>query len=202
MPYYVRVLGKTNPKIAVDQLKDALTKESINASINIDEGTANDWTQLIVQDEQNRDFVLIEKNIVAPGQLGAEELVEFREEIEDCRPKSSVKWLTKFFEKVKVIYAFQILDAIYQGDNWTTLDAIKTKIWIETNGILQADNEGFSNEDGYHILWQFSDTVTGNWNMAVRSFLGGWTNFKMDLGNPVQRQEFWEGKVPKGAIKI
>ena len=202
MPYYVRVLGKTNPKIAVDQLKDALTKESINASINIDEGTANDWTQLIVQDEQNRDFVLIEKNIVAPGQLGAEELVEFREEIEDCRPKSSVKWLTKFFEKVKVIYAFQILDAIYQGDNWTTLDAIKTKIWIETNGILQADNEGFSNEDGYHILWQFSDTVTGNWNMAVRNFLGGWTNFKMDLGNPVQRQEFWEGKVPKGAIKI
>ena len=72
----------------------------------------------------------------------------------------------------------------------------------KVGGIIQADNEGFSNEDGYHILWQFADDVSGNWNMAVKNFFGNWTNFTMNLGDQRQREEFWKGSVPKGAIKL
>ncbi len=89
-----------------------------------------------------------------------------------------------------------------EDENFPIVDSIKSTIWSKVGGILQADNEGFSNEDGYHILWQFSDNVTGEWNMAVKNFFGKWTNFTMDLGDKIQREEFWAGNVPKNAKKL
>ena len=56
---------------------------------------------------------------------------------------------------------------------------------------------GFSNEDGYHVLWQFSDDVDGDWWMAVLQD-GAWQRFKMDLGNESQRLAFKKGEVPDG----
>jgi hypothetical protein len=95
-----------------------------------------------------------------------------------------------------------MLNAAFEGGNFEIISNIKTKIWNKTKGILQADNEGFSNEDGYHILWQFSDTVTGAWSCAVRNWLGKWDRFVMDLGDATQRQEFQDGKVPKKAKRL
>ena len=202
MPHYVRILGKKNPTITVDQLNKVLIKHNFKASIIIENGNNRDWTQLTVKDEQDNEFLVIEKNIVEPGQLGADEIQNFKEEIQDCKPKTAVKWLMKFFDKVKVIYAFQILSAIDNKNNWTIFGELQEAIWKKTNGIIQADNEGFSNEEGFHILWQFNDTVTGDWNMAVRTIFGGWKKFEMNLGDKKQREEFWKGKVPKNAIKI
>jgi hypothetical protein len=82
------------------------------------------------------------------------------------------------------------------------VSSVKTAIWKKIGGILQADNEGFSNEDGYHILWQFDDDVAGEWNMAVKTFLGNWTTFSMDLGNPEHRKAFKSGKVPATASRL
>lgn len=89
-----------------------------------------------------------------------------------------------------------------EDENFQIVGNIKSTIWSKVGGILQADNEGFSNEDGYHILWQFSDDVSGEWNMAVKNFFGKWTNFTMDLGDLKQREEFWAGNVPKKAKKL
>ncbi|WP_454047537.1 hypothetical protein [Chryseobacterium sp. Marseille-Q8038] len=87
-------------------------------------------------------------------------------------------------------------------ENFSIVETIKSVIWSKVGGIFQADNEGFSNENGYHILWQFSEDVTGEWNMAVKNFFGGWTNFTMDLGDEIQRKEFLAGKVPNNAKKL
>jgi hypothetical protein len=63
---------------------------------------------------------------------------------------------------------------------------------------LQADNEGFFNEDGYHILWQFNESAEGDGWMAVLQD-GQWIPFEMNRGNREQRQSFFEGQIPKGA---
>jgi hypothetical protein len=63
--------------------------------------------------------------------------------------------------------------------------------------IVQADGEGFTNEDGYHIIWDFSDQVTGPWWMAVL-VNGRWVPFKMDLANRGHREAFLAGRVPAG----
>ena len=56
---------------------------------------------------------------------------------------------------MKVIYAFQLLSGTEVNDGWDGVHFLRGRIWRELGGILQADLEGFSNEDGYHILWQF-----------------------------------------------
>jgi len=66
------------------------------------------------------------------------------------------------------------------------------------NGISQADGEGFSNKEGSHILWQFSDTAQGLWEMAILDRTGRWQRFQMDLGDARQRAAFLEGYVPAG----
>ncbi len=116
-----------------------------------------------------------------------------------CFPR---KWLKSFLPRVKIIYAFQILGGADEGNGWEVINEIKELIWNKLGGIFQSDGEGFSNEDGYHILWQFSDSVSGHWNMAIKKTFGGWAAFEMDLGDNEQRQAFFIGKVPKGANKI
>jgi hypothetical protein len=202
MGYYVRVLGKTDPSISVVQLRDHLKLKNLKATIEIDDGTESDWSTLLVRDSVDRDIILIEKNPVVDGQLGKDEIAKFKEDVKDEKPATAAKWLVKYFDGVKVIYAFQILNSVDNDENWAIVGELKTTIWRRTGGILQADQEGFTNEDGYHILWQFSDNVTGAWSMAVKNVLGKWTRFEMDLGDNEQREEFWKGKVPKGVRRI
>lgn len=203
MGYYIRVLGTSDPNIHIDELISGLTNEGLTAKFDIDQNeSAENWTVIGVSNSNGDDLIQIERNPVKDGELGKEEIEEFKDDIKDYKPTSAVKWLDKYFDNVKVIYAFQLLNASMEDENFPIVGSIKSVIWSKVGGILQADNEGFSNEDGYHILWQFSDDVTGEWNMAVKNFFGKWTNFTMDLGDKKQREEFWAGNVPKNAKKL
>lgn len=203
MGYYIRVLGSQDPDINIDELIQSLAADGLTAKFEFDPTEqAGKWTMLDILNADGEPLAQLERNPVIEGELGQEELDEFKEDIHDYKPASAVKWLINYFDKVKVIYAFQMLNASFEDGNFEVVRNIKTKIWNKTKGILQADNEGFSNEDGYHILWQFSDTVTGDWSCAVRNWLGKWDKFVMDLGDTTQRQEFQDGKVPKKAKRI
>lgn len=200
MGYFLRVLGINNPDIHVDELINALKEEGLTAKFSLLEGEqADKWTVLEIANNDGTSIAQIEKNSVSDGELGFEELEEFRSEIEDCKPLSAVKWLDSYFKSVKVIYAFQTFDAAFEDENYVILSTIRSKIWNETGGILQADGEGFSNDEGYHILWQFSGTAQGPWACAVLDPNGNWQNFCMELSDTIQRDEFLEGKVPATA---
>ena len=203
MPYYIRVLGSQDPDIHIDELIGALRQEGLSAKFEFDSSEQpGNWTMLDVFNKDGDALVQIERNPVIDGELGQDELNEFREIIQDYKPASAVEWLTNYFDTVKVIYAFQMLNVAFDDSNFEIISSIKTKIWNKTQGILQADNEGFSNEYGYHILWQFSDNVTGVWSCAINNSLGEWENFVMDLGDTTQRNDFQNGLVPKNAKRI
>jgi hypothetical protein len=203
MGYYIRVLGVSDKNIHIDELIKGLTNDGLKAKFNLDQTeSADNWTILGITNTKGDELMQIERNPIIETELGYEELEEFRESIQDYKPTSAVKWLQKYFDKIKVIYAFQLLNAAMDDDNFPIVSSIKTTIWNNIGGLLQADNEGFSNDEGYHILWQFEDDVKGEWSMAVKNILGNWTNFIMDLGDKKQREEFWEGKVPEHATKI
>ena len=74
---------------------------------------------------------------------------------------------------------------------------MKSGIWSFAPSIIQADNEGFTNEDGFHILWQFGESVDGPWWMGVLCD-DQWRHFQMDLGNRQQRERFLQGQLPEG----
>ena len=202
MSYYIRILGTSDPDIHVDHLIDALKAHGLHAKFALPENeTGNKWTFLDINNASGEELAQVERNATEEGELGYDELEEFKEEILECKPASAVQWLENFFEKVKVVYAFQLLSAAFEESNYEIIDTIRTAIWNKTGGILQADGEGFSNEDGYHILWQFSENVSGDWYCSVIDEKGQWQNFCMDLGDPEQRKEFLQGKVPAKAIR-
>lgn len=203
MGYYIRVLGTADPNIHIDELLSGLTTEGLTANFCFDQNEGPDnWPVLGVANSSGDELIQIDRNPVLIGELGHEELEEFRAIIQDYKPASAVEWLCKYFDTVKVIYAFQLLNASFDDSNFPIVSSIKNTIWNRTNGILQADNEGFSNTDGYHILWQFSDDVKGDWNMAIINQFGHWSNFTMDLGDQKQREEFCEGKIPEKSTKL
>ncbi|GIK11288.1 MAG: hypothetical protein BroJett001_33540 [Chloroflexota bacterium] len=198
MGYYIRVLGEKSNPISPSQIQQWLLDEGfVNIVVIAASGDDENWQQVLVKRKRGKELFTIERNIVAANSLGFEEIQEFVDEIESAKPVSAAKWLKGYLPKVKVIYAFQILFGNGKSDDWKILHTLQGKIWKTVGGILQADNEGFSNKNGYHILWQFSDHAKGMWNMAVRNIFGGWNKFQMDLGNLEHRKAFQEGKVPK-----
>jgi len=196
--YHIRILG-TN--ITVPSFKD-LQQTVEPAILEVSEGTGDDWETLILKHDGGDEIAVIEKNPVIAGELGADELEEFIEEVGEYKPASAVDWLSSYLRSVKVIYAFQFLGGTETENGFELLQKLYAAIWNSAGGILQADGEGFSNESGNTILWQFSDHVTGDWNVAVLDPDKQWIDFEMDLGNQKHREAFWRGEVPAGAKLI
>jgi len=195
MGYYVRVLSTSPEYVPFEELKRALIDNSLKGEIQCEEEDDIGWNQLLLIHNDGREIAIIERNPVFDGSLAEEEIEEFLEDIEDSKPSTAANWLKDYFKKIKCIYAFQVLSGADHENGWEILGAVKEAIWNYAPSILQADSEGFRNEDGYHILWQFSDSVDGSWWMAV---LDGnmWKSFEMDLGNKDHRTAFFEGRAP------
>ena len=198
MGYYTRVLTTEEKCISVEELQRVLQKAGFAAMLDIEDGESEDWEQLTLKHPDGLEIASIERNPVSADSLGAEELEEFESELEDACPPSGADWLRSFFPRVRCIYAFQHLSGTESKQGFEVLSALKNSIWSMSAAIIQADGEGFTNEDGYHILWQFSDRVSGSWWMGVHRD-GRWAHFQMDLGDRNHREAFWRGEIPQGA---
>src|SRR5208283_1023966 len=195
MSYYTRVLSKDEEFPPVDELAQFIRTEHPHCKLVLEEGTEDEWESLLLSSSDDVEVAVIERNPVFDGSLGQDEIAEFIEETQDCKPKSGVEWLRDFLTYVKTIYAFQHLQGSETVDGSNALHALRSKLWERGDAILQADAEGFTNEEGYHILWQFSESVSGAWNMGVLQD-GVWRHFSMDLGDPDHRAAFLKGSVP------
>jgi hypothetical protein len=196
--YYIRILSPSERIPSIEQLTAALSKEKLAGTLTLESGTDADWTRIVLAHENGPEIAVIERNSSSSTDLVSGEIEEFIQEIADCKPPSAAAWLTKYLPTVRTIYAFQLLSGTDHKNGCHILGETKNSIFAQVGGVIQADGEGFSNEDGYHILWQFSDSVKGTWWMGI---LRGdhWVHFQMDLGNKQHREAFFRGEVPEGA---
>jgi hypothetical protein len=195
--YYIRILSPSENVPSVARMKTALANENLAGTLTLESGADDDWTQVILAHKDGPGIADIERNAGSSNDLVSEEIVELLEEIADCKPASAAAWLAEYLPTVKTIYAFQILSGTDEKNGWNILGKVKDSIFTQVGGILQADGEGFSNEEGYHILWQFSNSVKGPWWMGILKE-GEWVHFQMDLGNKKHRAAFFRGEVPEG----
>lgn len=195
MSYYTRVLTKRPECPHIDELVEALREDHPTMTLRLEDGEAADWSQLVIAHADGREIALVERNVVEPDSLGAGELAEFVDELEDAQPASGAEWLSTFLPSVKAIYAFQHLSGSDVASGVEGLRAVKHHIWARGDAIMQADLEGFTNEDGFHILWQFAEDVSGTWWMALLQD-SAWIEFDMDLGDAAHREHFLAGRVP------
>jgi hypothetical protein len=198
MGYYMRVFAESDVQIPTVDLRKVLVDQKIDCIIEIEEGDATQWSELSLRHIDETEIALIEANPVLPGELGAEEIAEFLQELDGVRPESAVEWLRNYLPKIRVIYAFQILDGADVEDGWKAVHALFSSLRETCNGISQADGEGFANHEGFQITWQFSDNVEGDWQMAVLDSRGKWKAFNMNIGNFDHRAAFLTGQVPTG----
>jgi hypothetical protein len=199
--YYTRVLSKYEDFPSFEELAQVVQSEHPTFRLSIEEGTDDQWDSLLLSGEGELEVAVLERNPVSDGSLGQDEIAEFVEETRDCKPSNGVEWLHDFFTEVRTIYAFQHLVGSETEEGLAALHALRTFLWQRGESIIQADMEGFTNEDGYHIVWQFSDSVSGAWNMAVLQD-GTWHHFQMDLGDPDQREAFFRNEVPPDAASV
>jgi hypothetical protein len=196
MGYYIRILSKRPERMPFSELRGQMAKAMAGVELELEDGDETGWAQVLVKHDGADVCELTCDLDGGDDSLVREEAAEFVDEIQGEKPASAVQWLSKYLEQVRSIYAFRILG----GDDvdWDVVGAAKEVVFSWAGGIIQADGEGFSNESGYHILWQFSAQVTGEWHMAVLDANGRWVTYAMDLGKAEHREAFFRGEVPKG----
>jgi hypothetical protein len=193
--YYTRVLSKVEEFPALEELAGLLQAQHPGFKLTLESGTEEEWETLLLSSIDEVEVAVLEHNPVYDGSAGQDEIADFIEDLRDCRPASGVEWLVKYLDEVKTIYAFQHLQGSEMVDGGNALHGLRAALWERGDAIMQADEEGFTNEEGYNIVWQFSDSVSGPWNMGVyKDDL--WHHFKMDLGDPDHREAFLNGEVP------
>ncbi|HXR37749.1 MAG TPA: hypothetical protein VN776_01575 [Terracidiphilus sp.] len=201
MPYYTRVLSKDDEFPSFDELAQLIRAEHPDYKLSIESGDEEEWESLLLSGNDEVEVAVLERNPVYDGSIGQDEIADFLEDLQDCRPESGAQWLTDYLAEVKTIYSFQHLQGSETVDGGNVLHALRSLLWERGDAIIQADGEGFTNEDGYHIVWQFSDSVSGPWNMGVyKDDL--WHHFRMDLGDPDHRAAFLAGEVPDDLTAI
>jgi hypothetical protein len=199
--HYTRVLSRQEEFPSLDELADLIRDEHPYCKLTIEEGSEEEWETLLLSTDDGVEIALIERNPVFDGSEGQDTIADFIEETQDCQPESGVEWLHDYLATVKTIFAFQHLQGSDSEEGSAALHALRSALWERGEAIIQADYEGFTNEEGYHIVWQFSDTVSGPWNMAVLQE-ETWRNFSMDLGDPEHREAFLSGEVPSDVAVV
>jgi hypothetical protein len=195
LPYYTRVLSKDEEFPPLEELAAVLQAQHPDFKLTVEEGTEEEWGTLLLSSTDEIEVALIERNPVFEGSMGQDEIADFEEDLAGCKPETGVEWLLDYLAEVKTVYAFQNLQGADTEEGSNALHALRSALWERGDAIIQADGEGFTNEEGFHIVWQFSDAVSGPWNMGVLQD-GVWHHFTMDLGDPDHREAFKNGEVP------
>ena len=201
MPYYTRVLSKDEESPSFEELAQLVRAGHPDYRLTVETGEQDEWEALLLSSVDEVEVAVVERNPVFDGSVGQDEIADFLEDLQECKPESGVQWLTEFLGEVKTIYAFQHLQGAEMEEGGNVLHALRSVLWERGDAIIQSDNEGFTNEEGFHIVWQFSDSVSGPWNMGVLQD-GTWHHFKMDLGDPDHRAAFLAGEVPEDLTVI
>jgi hypothetical protein len=199
--YYTRVLSKQEEFPSFDELAQLIRDTHPGFKLTIESGEEEEWETLLLSGNDEVEVAVLERNPVYDGSTGQDEIADFLEDVQDCKPESGVAWLTEYLGEVKTIYAFQHLQGADTEDGGNALHALRAALWEHGDAIIQADGEGFTNGEGFHIVWQFSDSVSGPWNMGIyKDDL--WHHFKMDLGDPEHRAAFLAGEVPDDILGV
>jgi len=195
MAYYTRVLSKQEEFPSFDELAQLIRGGHPDFKLTVESGEDDEWETLLLSGNDEVEVAVLERNPVYDGSTGQDEIADFLEDLQDCKPESGTAWLAEYLAEVKTIYAFQHLQGTDTEEGGNALHALRAALWERGDAIIQADGEGFTNEEGFHIVWQFSDSVSGPWNMGIyKDDL--WHHFKMDLGDPDHRAAFLAGDVP------
>jgi hypothetical protein len=217
MSYYVEVLAEKRDPVPLPYLRNALLEAGLSAVLYVDSGSDVDagepdlWTALLLEHPDEHPIAQItrypvypEESHDEPDNTGMSLIEDWLADLPEQHPQSAARWVAEYLPIVQVVYSFQILNGTDIDGGWDAVWAVQAALKEAVNGITHAESEGFTNRDGYHILWEFhnSPELKGPLEAAVLNERGEWVPFTMELSDPVHRSAFLAGKVPETAKRL
>src|SRR5438552_3016369 len=123
MGYYIRVLGTKDPDIPVSTLRESL--KTLDVDLDVEDGVDDRFSELLLRHKDGIEIAAIERNPVADGKLGKDEMQEFADDVAAYKPQTAARWLRDYFKRVKVIYAFQLLGGTDHKRGWQAVGELK-----------------------------------------------------------------------------
>ena len=180
MDDYLRIMTVTDREIPLIDLQKAARHGAI-WSIDL---PSNDGNYLVVGPVVNQTeeiWATIERNLVGPGTLGAEEVAEFMDTLDQGGPPSAGRWLTDYLESVRAIYAIRIYP-----------DALHRII----GGIGRWGDLGYTNDQDRLIWCRLDRNVSGMTAASMLDeFSGRWIEIEVNLDDPTEFQAFQNGEI-------
>jgi hypothetical protein len=159
-------------------------------------GTRKDWRQIhVTYSDDSWSFDFERYTVGKSGQWG-EDLDFFRGWLGVVEPAVNTQWLMQYLTRVQTVYMFRCSNSAPSSTLELVGEIVQNMREDTHGGLLYAELEGWSNEYG-HLTWEFSDRVSGLWEMALRRD-EGWDGFQIDLSNREHRRAFKAGEVPIG----
>ncbi len=86
MPYYTRVLSKDEEFPSLEELADMLQAQHPGFKLTIEDGHEEEWETLLLSSDDEVEVALIERNPVFDGSAGQDEIADFLEDLQHCKP--------------------------------------------------------------------------------------------------------------------
>lgn len=167
-------------------------------------GTPNDWREIHVSyaDDDSWSFKFERYVVGEDNHLWAGDLDYLRSWLSVAQPALNAQWVTQYLTRIQTGYLFECSISAPDSNLELVNEIVDSLRHDDENvggasGLLYAECEGWSNEDGYHITWEFSDRASGLWWMAIRTD-DGWNACQLELSDDEHRRAFKAGEVPAG----
>jgi hypothetical protein len=194
MSYYVRLLSHSDKIIPFNEIKAEVD------SLHLLKGNDQNWEQLEVTGTEGGSIARIERHPTGENP-GESELERLKNEVSRAYPENARNWLYDYLSRVKTIYSFQLsTDNIDSKQDWIILGRIQNYLKDNLTGIIQADNEGFFNENGDYILWQMYAGAGGSVPAATLDEKGEWIPFQLKLDDEQAVERFKRGEMPRRGL--
>ncbi len=206
MPYHMWYLSTSDERVPFHEYAELVEAVGDGYSLTLTEGTDAEWVEFaLTHKEGNHPIGDLKWIPVRPGVAddpGSEEIALFLEEIEGCQPACNEPWLRRFLLRVKTLYLWSLYSGTDINDGWAPVHELQEAFTDDEETAVYAELEGWSNTDGDHITWEFTEGVRGGepWWFGLHLH-GRWHRFQMDLADRERREFFKRGEIPPG-VKV
>ncbi len=197
MDDYLRIMTVTDRDIPLIDLQKAARHGAI-WSMDL---PSNDGNYLLVGPVANQAgeiWATIERNLVGPGTLGAEEVAEFMDTLDQGGPPSAGRWLTDYLESVRAIYAIRIYPDAMKDDPkaFETIYEVRTALHKIIGGIGRWGDLGYTNDQD-RLIWCRRDRNVAGMTVAsmLDEFSGRWIEIQVNLDDPTEFSAFQNGEI-------
>jgi hypothetical protein len=194
---YLRIMTVTDREIPLIDLQKA-AKHGAIWSMDLPASDGNYLLVGPVANQASEIWATIERNLVGPGTLGAEEVAEFMDTLDQGGPPAAGRWLTDYLESVRAIYAIRIYPDAMKDDPkaFETIYEVRTALHKIIGGIGRWGDLGYTNDQDRLIWCRRDRNVTG---MTVASmldeFAGRWIEIEVNLDDPTEFSAFQNGEI-------